>query len=192
MKQVYIVEQIFDKVNFIETPLEKGEYEACVFNFCDFSNANLSNFIFTNCDFNHCNLSLVKLTKTSFHTATFKDSKMLGMHFENCNPFGLSFSFENCQLNHASFYKTSIRATVFKNCQMQDVDFANCDLTTAIFNNCDLARTTFENTNLEKSDLRTAFNYSIDPEINKIKKAKFSLFGIAGLLEKYGIEIEKQ
>jgi fluoroquinolone resistance protein len=191
MKQVYIVEQIFDKVNFIETPLEKGEYEACSFNFCDFSNANLSDFIFTNCDFSHCNLSLAKLTKTSFHTVVFKDCKMLGMRFENCEPFGLSFSFDNCLLNHASFYKTSIRSTVFKNCQMQEIDFSTCDLTAAIFENCDLARTTFENTNLEKSDLRTAFNYSIDPEVNKIKKAKFSLFGIAGLLEKYSIEIEE-
>jgi hypothetical protein len=30
----------------------------------------------------------------------------------------------------------------------------------------------------------------IDPENNKVKKAKFALTGIAGLLEKYGIEID--
>jgi len=33
-------------------------------------------------------------------------------------------------------------------------------------------------------------NYSIDPELNKIKKARFSTQGIAGLLDKYDIEIE--
>jgi len=32
-------------------------------------------------------------------------------------------------------------------------------------------------------------NYSIDPEKNKIKKARFSTAGIAGLLDKYDIEI---
>ena len=48
----------------------------------------------------------------------------------------------------------------------------------------------FENSILEKADLRTSRNYLIDPELNKIKKAKFSIHGIAGLLAKYDIEIE--
>jgi hypothetical protein len=38
--------------------------------------------------------------------------------------------------------------------------------------------------------LRTSYNYSINPEVNRIKKAKFSTTGIAGLLHKYDIEIE--
>ncbi|OQA01530.1 MAG: hypothetical protein BWY70_00347 [Bacteroidetes bacterium ADurb.Bin408] len=46
-------------------------------------------------------------------------------------------------------------------------------------------------TNLEKADLRTAFNYIIDPELNHIKKARFSLRGISGLLAKYNIDIEE-
>jgi hypothetical protein len=43
---------------------------------------------------------------------------------------------------------------------------------------------------LEKADIRTSHNYTIDPEKNKVKKAKFSIHGIAGLLDKYDIEIE--
>jgi hypothetical protein len=43
---------------------------------------------------------------------------------------------------------------------------------------------------LEKADFRTSYNYSINPEVNRIKKAKFSTAGIAGLLCKYDIEIE--
>jgi len=31
----------------------------------------------------------------------------------------------------------------------------------------------------------------IDPEVNRIKKAKFSVSGVPGLLNKYDIEIEK-
>ena len=48
----------------------------------------------------------------------------------------------------------------------------------------------FDKTLLEKSDFRKAFNYTIDPETNRIKKAKFSLHSISGLLVKYDIEIE--
>jgi hypothetical protein len=53
-----------------------------------------------------------------------------------------------------------------------------------------MANATFENTILEKADLRTSYNYLIDPEINRIKKAKFSKEGIVGLLHRYDIEIE--
>ena len=115
---------------------------------------------------------------------------MLGLRFENCNAFGLSFSFDNCQLNHSSFYKTKIKRTVFKNSQLHEVDFTACDLTNTLFDNCDLKGAIFENTNIEKADFRTSCNYSLDPEINRIKKAKFSISGVSGLLDKYDIEIE--
>jgi uncharacterized protein YjbI with pentapeptide repeats len=63
-------------------------------------------------------------------------------------------------------------------------------LTSSVFDNCDLARATFDQTILEKADFRTSYNYSIHPETNRIKKAKFSLSGIGGLLDRYDIEID--
>ena len=74
---------------------------------------------------------------------------------------------------------------------MHEVDFTECDLTATVFDNCDLLNAKFENTLLQKTDLRSAFNYTINPESNKIKKARFSLSGVAGLLDKYDIEIER-
>ena len=60
----------------------------------------------------------------------------------------------------------------------------------AIFDNCDLARAAFVHSNLEKADLRTARNYTFDPELNRMKGAKFSHFGVSGLLTKYDISME--
>jgi hypothetical protein len=51
-------------------------------------------------------------------------------------------------------------------------------------------RAIFHGTTLEKADLRTALNYAIDPENNWIRKAKFSLPAVTGLLSKYEIEID--
>ena len=116
---------------------------------------------------------------------------MLGLRFDNCNEFGLSFSFDNCLLNHSSFYKTKIKKTVFKNSQLQECDFAESDLTNAVFDNCNLAQAVFDHTILERADFRTSYNYSINPEINRIKKARFSISGVSGLLDKYDIDIEK-
>jgi uncharacterized protein YjbI with pentapeptide repeats len=115
---------------------------------------------------------------------------MLGLHFENCNPLGLSFALDNCNLSHSSFYKTKLKKTRFKDLKLHEADFTECDLSNSVFENCDLMRATFDKTILEKTDFRSSFNYSIDPERNRLKKAKFSLSGIAGLLDKYDIDID--
>jgi len=46
------------------------------------------------------------------------------------------------------------------------------------------------NSNLENVDFRSSYNYIIDPEKNKLKKAKFGVSGIFGLLKKYNLEID--
>ena len=70
------------------------------------------------------------------------------------------------------------------------VDFTEANFKGTLLDNCDFSRAIFKNCNLEKVDFRSSFNYSIEPEENKIKKAKFSLNGIVGLLHKYDIDIE--
>ena len=113
---------------------------------------------------------------------------MLGLHFEDCNEFGVSFSFENCTLDHCSFYKLKIIKTVFSGSKLTGVDFADCDLTGSSFPDCDLSGAVFDNTNLEKVDFISATNYSLDPDKNKLKKTRFSA-GLPGLLSKYDILI---
>lgn len=190
MSLTYFTDKTFEKVNFKNDPLEKGEYEQCSFKECDLSEADLSQIKFIECHFTNCNLSLAKLGKTSFQDTVFKNCKLLGLHFEHCHDFNLSFSFEHCVVDHSSFYGMKIRKTIFKNCQLTEVDFTASDLSESLFDNCDLDNATFENTNLEKSNLFTSRNYRIDPEMNKVKKAKFSLSGLPGLLTKYNIEID--
>jgi fluoroquinolone resistance protein len=117
--------------------------------------------------------------------------KLLGLHFEDCNNLMVSFEIDGCVLEFSSFNKLKLKKTIFKNSKIIEADFTEADLSDSSFVNCDLQRTIFKITNLERVDFRTSYNYSIDPDSNRIKKAKFSLPGIAGLLEKYDIEIEK-
>ena len=72
---------------------------------------------------------------------------------------------------------------------MQFVDFTEADLKGVKLTGCNFQNATFQNTNLEKADFREAKNYSIDPEQNRLKGAKFSLPEVIVLLDKYQIEI---
>ena len=190
MSQAFIQDQNFDKLDYTQEPLAKGEYENSTFTNCNFEETNLNDIKFISCDFHDCNWSLAQLNGTVLREVKFKDCKMLGLQFETCNDFGLSFSFENCQLNHSTFFQMNIKKTIFQNCQLREIDFSESNLSNVVFDNCDLSQAIFINTVLDKADFRTAYNYSIDPESNRLKKAKFSILGISGLLDKYDLVIE--
>lgn len=83
-----------------------------------------------------------------------------------------------------------MRQTPFTTCRLHEVDFTAADLTGASFSECDLTGAIFDRTILEKADFRTAEHYVIDPENNRIRKARFSRKGLPGLLEKYQLDID--
>jgi uncharacterized protein YjbI with pentapeptide repeats len=69
-------------------------------------------------------------------------------------------------------------------------DFMASDLTEVLFDNCNLRRAVFIDTIANKADFSTSYDYTFDPEKNKIKKAIFSVDGLKGLLEKYDIVVK--
>lgn len=183
-------DQHFTKQSFLVDGVCPKEYDNCIFENCDFSNINLSNVAFSSCEFTACNLSTTSLNHTSFRHVSFQDCKLLGLHFESCNPFLFEVEFNSCVLNLSSFYQLKMRQTNFKNCSLHEVDFTETDLTSSRFENCDLLNAVFDHSILEKVDFRSAVHYSIDPESNRLKKARFSKNGLAGLLHKYQLEIK--
>ncbi len=102
----------------------------------------------------------------------------------------MAVTFDNCVLNRSSFFKLKVRDSAFRNSSLHEVDFTETDLHGILFDNCDLSRAAFENAILEKADFRTAYNYSIDPALNRVKKAKFAVNGLSGLLHRYDLDIE--
>jgi len=182
-------DQKFEGIDDPALKIPRGDYEGCSFKNCNFSDSDLSHYNFTECTFDACNLPMVKLQKTSLNDVKFIDCKMLGLDFEHCSEYLFTVYFEGSTLNFSSFIKRNLKKTTFRNCILHEVDFSSTDLTSAVFAACDLSRARFEQTNLEKADFRTSFNFAINPEINKLKKAKFTLDGLPALLEKYDLVI---
>ena len=180
----------FENIDYSEKTLLNHEFTNCEFINCNFTKSDLSYDNFTDCRFKGCNFSLALLNNTGMKNIDFLDCKIVGIDFSKCNNFLFAVSFQNCHLDYSSFFQKKMKKTNFIDCSIKEVDFVEADLSMSIFKNCDLLDTTFMRTILEKVDFRTAKNYSFDPEINKIKKAKFSYLGIAGLLAKYDIDIE--
>ena len=164
-------------------------FENCTFSGCDFSNANFADKLFIDCRFGDCNLSLANVTNTGLQNISFKHSKLSGVNFTKSKDFLFEMHFENCILDNAVFFRKKNKKAIFKDCSMIETDFTEADLTDAKFENCNLHRAFFDRTILKNADFSAAYNFIIDPDNNEIKKAKFSVQGLPGLLAKYDIRI---
>lgn len=189
MGNSYIPDQNFKGIDFSEKGIEKAEYENCEFDNCIFANSNLSEFSFEDCTFTNCDFSNTKITGTAFKNVEFENCKLIGLQFDECNPFLLEFRFSNCILNYSSFYTLKLKGTKFSSCILHEVDFTDTQLPGANFTDCDFSAAVFNGTNLQKADFRTSINFSINPEQNLIAGAKFSMETLPGLLHKYKIKI---
>ncbi len=190
MIRPYFDEQDFDGTDFTVQSLDKGEYENCLFINCSFAAIDLREFGFVECRFINCDFSNAIISHTMFRDVHFKECKLLGLQFNECNELFFTASFDSCQLRLASFFKRKLKSCSFINCQLHEVDFAEADLQKSRFENCDFSNSLFDRTNLTKVDLSSCYNFTIDPETNNVSKASFSADQLIGLLRKYGINVK--
>lgn len=190
MKSGDIIEdQTFKGLDYSE--ISKGsEYFNCSFSRCNFAESDISHINFIECTFDECNLRILKVANTTFRDVIFRKSNLMGVNFFECNKFMLSFSFEKCDLRLSSFNTLSLKNIRIIESVLKEVDFTETDLSGAELIKCDLEKAIFYHTILKKADLSSSENYSIDPEINTLKGARFSLADLPGLLDKYNIVIE--
>ena len=186
----FICDQTFEKQDYHTKGFLKGEYDNCTFINCDFTDCYLSAVSFIECEFKDCNLSGIKIKDATFNDVTFSHSKLLGINFSESGDFLFSLKAHHSNFSFSSFDNKNLNHTIFNNCILEKVDFTNANLMQARFDNSDLKHAIFDNTNLEKADLRTAVNFNINPEKNRIKAAKFSKEGALSLLNDYQVIVE--
>ncbi|MDB5016405.1 MAG: hypothetical protein JWQ84_1237 [Mucilaginibacter sp.] len=182
-------DKLFTKVKAEDIFGHSRTFENCRFATCNFSYADLSDVLFIDCRFEECNLSLASFTNTGLQNINFKHCKISGVNFSKSRDFLFEVHFENCIVDNAIFYKKRNKKAIFRDCSLVETDFTEADLTNAKFDNCNMNRAFFSNTILKNADLSTSYNFIIDPDNNNIKKAKFSLQGLPGLLAKHDIRI---
>lgn len=185
-----IEDQVFVKATASELQHQKATFENCRFVNCNFENGNLSDMIFVECSFEGCNLTLCDVKNTGVQNLNFIDCKLSGVDFSKARDFLFEVHAENCIMDNAIFYQRKNKGTKFTNCSMIETDFTEADLTNVTFDKCNLDRAFFNRTQLKGADFTSSYNFTIDPDRNFLKKAKFSLHGLPGLLSKYDIVIK--
>jgi uncharacterized protein YjbI with pentapeptide repeats len=190
MSASYIIDAVYNNTVFKGNDIIYKDFEKCNFTNCNFTEAEFTGVAFTDCTFINCNFTEAKINYVAFQDALFTVCNFTGVNFAMVDPLLLSMEFKDCILDYAKFYKLKIKGTQFSNCSMIAVDFMNTDLTEVTFDNCNLHKSVFIDAIANKADFSTSYNFSIDPERNKLKRAIFSEAGLKHLLEKYELVVK--
>ncbi len=126
------------------------------------------------------------VTGSSFRETVFKKSNVTGVNWVegSWSKSGLleSIGFIESEVSHSTFLGLELSKMVMAKCVAKNADFAEANLTKADLTETDLTESRFLRTNLTEADLTHARNYAIDPGLNTLKKAKFSLPEAVNLL----------
>ena len=63
MSQQFIDDQAFKNLDFHQKGIQKGTYENCQFQDCNFSTVSLAHINFVDCQFNDCDFSNAKINR---------------------------------------------------------------------------------------------------------------------------------
>lgn len=190
-EHLYYVDQLVEQAAFPIKGTLKTQFDDCTFRNCDFTTVDFTGVDFVNCSFAHCNLSMAKFNQVGFDQVRFADCKMIGADFSYAKDFLFSVSFSDCILDYVAFIQKKNRKALFSNCSLKSADFSEADLTSSTFERSDLTDAVFMHSTLNEVDFTSAYNFIIDPEKNSLKKARFSPYGLVGLLTNYEVIVEE-
>ena len=190
LKNNYFENCEFTSLSQNNEDLKSKSFYDCVFKGCDFTGSDFTDSLFSECKILSSNLSLVLMATTKMQNAYFHDCKISGVNFTHINTLILQIDFKNSLITDCIFSSLPLKDKDFINCQIKNSDFYQTNLTGSNFSGSNLKDSIFENTNLSKTNFKEAQNYSINPLINKIKDAQFSMPDAITLLKPLGIKID--
>lgn len=184
-------DQIITGLQVDQAQILSSEFVDCVFEGCSLVETEIKSCRFVNCAFVRCDLSLAKVPESVFSSIRFEDSKLVGIDWTlaewPATLLGKPLHFSKSTLNHSTFIGLNLEGVQFIDCTVVNVDFREADLSGADFSGSNLSESLFIHTNMKDTNLSQARNYSINPSLNQLQGAKFSLPEAMSLL--YNMDI---
>lgn len=191
LNDAHFEDQTFEHLDAAEIELVKKSFTRCTFQNCQFFETTFDNCRFEKCHFLDSDLSMAKVKECTWLDVQFEKCKLMGINWTlSKNLHILDMDFKGCVLTYGSFMGLDLKNLTFEDCLTKGVNFGESDLTDVGFIRCDLSESDFLHTNLTNADFRTAKNYAINLNDNKVEGAKFTFPEALSLLKSYNIIIE--
>ncbi|MBD3581122.1 pentapeptide repeat-containing protein [Flavobacterium selenitireducens] len=175
---------------FSKDEIMYSDFENCTFDACDFTSCDFTGVAFIDCRFNDCNFEAARINYVALRGAHFYGCDFTDVNFAMVDRLLFDVSFTDCTLDRTKFYTLKLQKTQFTNCSIIASDFMAADISDSVFHLCNLHKSLFSDTIAIRTDFLTSFNYTMDPQKNKLKKAIFSKDGVSGLLAHHEIIVK--
>jgi uncharacterized protein YjbI with pentapeptide repeats len=111
------------------------------------------------------------------------------LNFSEVNSFMLEMRFTDCQLHFCDWKDMVLSDISFVNCHLQENTFERCDMRNCRMESCNMDRAQFTRNDLRTFDVSSNYNFSLDPELNKIKGMQLHERQLICLLFKYELDV---
>ena len=176
--------------NLSSINLSEKFFYKCTFRGCNFTQTLLNDTDFDSCAFIDCNFTNSLIKQAKLNDISFSKCKLMGLNFYECSQFSFNLSFSGCSIHICNFTDLKMKGSEFIDCKIIDSSFQETFLEGVSFEGSSFKNTLFHNTNLGRASFCNAHGYNIDPLVNNIRKAKFSIPDVLNLLSGFDIEIE--
>ncbi len=184
-------DEIFENLNIRNEILKSKEFDNCTFKNCKFNETTFQFCRLTESIFEDCDLSLIRIKDSVFNDVNIVNSKAIGINWSLCGqPYSMNFT--NSNISMSSFSQVDLRHSNIISCIAHEVDFYKTNLEKANFANTDLLNATFGDTNLKNTDLTSAINYMINPNMNNINQTKVALPEAVSFLKFFDLKIQNK
>jgi len=190
LDQQEYLREVFRDIVFADANISGKEFSECRFVKCDFTEADISRCLFDDCVFEGCNLSNPKISHAKLMDVEFRQCKLVGLRFYQCDQAVFDLVFEECRMMNCNFSDLKMKRSKFLSCEVVGCYFQNTFLVEADFTGSVFRETLFSACDLKKASFFDAHGYSIDPRSNQIEKAIFSTPDVLSLIECFNIIIK--
>ncbi len=182
-------DRTFTDLPFPGRTFRRQEFTGCTFERCRFAGCVFQECRFEACVFKDCDLGVIRVPNTALVDVRFEGCKMIGVDWTAVNARFLRIAFGKCVISDSTFARMDLHGIALAECVAHDCDFLGANLSGGVFRGTDFARSRFAQTDLSSADFCGATRYLIDPTMNRVKGATFSLPEAVSLLRGLGVVI---
>lgn len=194
MKKRYFENEKISEIKLNGEIISDYEFVDCEFINCSMENCKLIECTFSSCKFDKCSASNLETQYSMIKYAEFSNCTLVGIEWSTLCPMDSLAEpiskIQSCHLKYNSFTNMSLRKFQFIDTTIKESIFGECELVGCCFKRCNLEGTEFVKCDLQKADFRNAIGYRIDITTSKIKAARFSYSEAINLLDCFNIKIE--
>jgi len=164
------------------------EFIRCTFRTLGLQESNWQNARLDDCLFEGCDLTRMQPSKMAARGVAFRNCRLMGIDWSELRP-NPAVSFDECNLQYASFADINLTGTRFGRCRLIEVNFLDARLVDVDFTDSDLTGSRFERCDARKANFAGTHGFLIDPLNNKLTDAQVSVATAVALAQSLGLRV---